>query len=144
MAKRVHATLGAQMGVGARLEIVIVMVTWLAWAILARTTVVKLAWWALATLAATMTLRAIATACVAIGIAWWAVTQGLAAFTIAWRSIAHAITADMAIRAWGSAAFSTLAATATASGLVVADALHHFAACGFGRCRHDVAAWGLA
>ena len=70
VAKGVHTTLGSQVRVGARLEVVIVMVTWLAWTIVAWAAVVKLARGTLATLA----LRSVATACVAIGVAWWAIS----------------------------------------------------------------------
>ena len=122
VAKRIHTALRAQVGVCARLEVVIVVVTWLTGSFIAWATVVELAGWALATLAA-MSLRAIATAC---------------------RSVTHAVAADMAVGARGSAAFATWAATATASGLVVTDALHHFTACGFGCSCHHVAAWWLA
>ena len=144
VAKRIHTALRAQVGVCARLEVVIVVVTWLTGSFIAWATVVELAGWALATLAA-MSLRAIATACVAVGVAWWAIAQGFCAWlAIACRSVTHAVAADMAVGARGSAAFATWAATATASGLVVTDALHHFTACGFGCSSHHVAAWWLA
>jgi hypothetical protein len=57
----------------------------------------------------------------------------------------------MAVGARGTAAaFTTLAATATAaiataaSGFGVANALHHFTACGFGSSCHHITAWWLA
>jgi hypothetical protein len=55
----------------------------------------------------------------------------------------------MAVGARGAATFTTWAATtttiaATGSGFGVANALHHFAAGGFGCSSHHVTAWGLA
>ena len=147
MAKGVHAALGAQVRISAWLEVVVVAarcarrikVTGWAWCIVAWATVVKLTLWAL-----TLALRAIVRA-------GWAVTELFGALAIAWRTITHAVTTHMAVRARGTATFTTLAATATAtsiattaSGFGVANALHHFAACGFGSSCHDVTAWGLA
>ena len=136
VAKGVHATLRAQVRVGAGLKVVIVVarcarcikVTWWAWAAIARATVVKLTGWALA-------LRTIAVTCRAVIATGWAFTKLLSAFTFAWRAVTQAVTADVAVRTRG---------TATACSFGIADALHHFAACGFGRSRHDVTAWGLA
>jgi hypothetical protein len=152
MAKGVHATLCTQVRVGTRLEVVIVTtwrtgcikVTRWTWRIAAWATVVELTRGAL-----TLTLWAIAITCWAFAAAWRTVTK-LGAFAIACGAIAHTVTAHMAART-GCAAFrvTTLAATAaaiatTASGFGVANALHHFTACGFGCSSHHVTAWWLA
>jgi hypothetical protein len=143
VAKSVDTTLRAQVCIGTRLEIVIVT-TWRtgcvkvarwAWAIVAWTTVVKLAWRAL-------TLRAV------VG-AWRAIAELFGALTIAWRAVTHTVTAHVAVGTRGATTFATLATTATpiaatASGFGVANALHHFTACGLGCSRHHIAAWGLA
>jgi hypothetical protein len=73
VAKRVDTTLRAQVRIGAGLEVVIVVVTRFTWSLVAWSTVVKLARWALTALTP-WTLLAIAPAGVAVGIAWWAVT----------------------------------------------------------------------
>ena len=106
MAKGVHAALGAQMCVGAGLEVVVVTawrtgcvkVTRRTWRIVARSTVVKLTGW-------TLTLWAI------VG-AGRAVTELFGAFAFAWRTVTHTVTAHMAVGARGTTAFTTLAATA--------------------------------
>ena len=64
-----------------------------------------------------------------------AVTELFSALAIARRAVSHTVTADMAIGA---------RRTTTTCGLGVANALHHFTACGFGSSGHDVTAWGLA
>jgi hypothetical protein len=133
------------MCVGAGLKVVIVTawglrcvkVTRWTWCIAAWATVVKLTRWAL-----TLALRAVVAARRAL-------TELFGALTIAWWAIAHTVTAHMAVGARGTATFTTLAATAaaiatTASGFGVANALHHFTACSFGRRCHHVTAWGLA
>ena len=79
----------------------------------------------------------------------WAITKLFSALTVAWWTVAHTVTAHMAVGARGTATFTTLTATAaaiatTASGFGVANALHHFTARGFGCCCHHIAAWGLA
>ena len=61
--------------------------------------------------------------------------DGFSALAIARRAVSHTVTADMAIGA---------RRTTTTCGFGVANALHHFAACGFGCSSHHVAAWGLA
>ena len=155
VAKGVHAALGAQVRVGAGLEVVVVTawrarcvkVTRWTWCIAAGTTVVKLAGgtWSLS-----IARLAVAVACWAFAAAWGAVTK-LGAFAIACRTIAHTVSAHMTVRS-RCAAFrrSTLATTAaatiatTASGFGVANALHHFTACGFGCSSHHVSAWGFA
>ena len=155
MTKSVHAALGAQVRVGAGLEIVVVAawrarcvkVAWWTWCIAAGTTVVKLA-------RGTLTLTI---ARLAVAVTRWAftATRGtvtkLGAFAIACRTIAHTVTAYMAIRArcatFRSATLTTTTATTiatTASGFGVANALHHFTACSFGSRCHHVTAWGLA
>lgn len=103
VAKRVHAALGAQMGVCTGLEVVVVTarctgcIEVAGWArcVVARTTVVKLTWrtWtlAIARLAVAITGRTIVAA-------WWTVTE-LGAFAITCRAIAHTVTAHMAIGA---------------------------------------------
>ncbi len=153
MAKSVHAALGAQVRVGAWLEVVVVtarrtrcvkVARW-TWCIAAWATVVKLARCAL-----TLDIARLAIAITrwAFAAARWAVTQ-LGALTIACRAVTHTVTAHMAVGARGPAAFTTLAATATAiattaSGFGVANALHHFTACSFGCSSHHITAWGLA
>ena len=146
VAKGVHATLGAQVRVGTGLEVVVVTArrTWCVkvagwtWCIVAWATVVKLTRWAL-----TLALRAVVAARRAI-------TELFGALTIACGTVAHTVTAHMAVGARGTAAFTTLAAAATtaiattARGFGVANALHHFAACCFGGSCHHVTAWGLA
>lgn len=145
MAKGVHAALGAQVRVGTGLEVIVVTarcarrikVAWWTWAVVAWTTVVELTRWAL-----TLALWAI----VATG---WAIAELLGAFTVACWAVTHTVTAHVAVGARGTAAFTTLTATAsaiatTASGFGVANALHHFTACGFGCSSHHVTAWGLA
>jgi hypothetical protein len=143
MAKGIHTALGAQVCIGAGLEVVIVA-SWCArcvevagWAraVIAGATVVKLTGWAL-------TLRAIAVTCRTV-IARWTVPQLLCALAIAGWAVTQAITADMAIRTWCTAATTTTVA-ATTSGFGVANALHHFTACSFGCSSHHIAAWGLA
>ena len=156
VAKGVHATLGAQVRVGAGLEVVIIT-AWCArrvkvtrWTrcLVAWATVVKLArrtW--------TLALGAIAVTRWAFAAAWRTVSE-LSAFAIAWRTIAHTVSAHMTV---GSrcAAFriSTLATPLTATttpvataacGFGVANALQHFTARCFGSCSHHVTAWGLA
>ena len=84
--------------------------------------------------------------------------RALALWTVAithW-AVPVAVTTHMAVGTWGTgfavAAFAargwaTAAATAstrTRSAFGVADALHHFVACGFGSGCHHVAAWRLA
>lgn len=151
MTKSVHAALGAQMCIGTGLEIVVVAawgarcvkVTRWARRIVAGTTVVKLARGTLA-----LALWSIAVTRWTFAAAWGTVTK-LGAFAIAWRTITHTVTAHVAVGARGTTTFTTLAATATtiattASGFGVANALHHFAACGFGSSCHHVTAWGLA
>ena len=142
MAKGVHAALGTQVCVGTGLEVVIVTarcarrikVTWWAWAIVAWATVVELTRWAL-----TLALRALIRA-------GWAITKLVDAFSITGWAVAHTVTAHMAVGTRRTTAFTTSAAAiaTTASGLVVANALHHFTACGFGCSCHYVTAWGLA
>ena len=146
MAKGVHATLGSQVRVGAWLEVVIVTarcarrikVAGWTWCVVTWATVVKLTGWAL-----TLALWAIVAA-------RRAVTELFNALTVAWRTVTHTVTAHMAVGARGTATFTTLATTATttiattASGFGVANALHHFTACGFGSSCHHVTAWGLA
>ena len=145
VSKGVHATLGAQVRVGAWLEVIIVtawrtgcvkVARW-TWCIVAWATVVKLTWWAL-----TLALWSV----VATG---WAITKLFSALTVAWWTVAHTVTAHMAVGARGTATFTTLAATATtiattASGFGVANALHHLATCGFGSSCHHITAWRLA
>ena len=143
------------MRVGAWLEVVVVTawgtrcvkVTRWAWCIAAGTTVVKLARRALAL---AISRLAVAITRWAFAAAWRTVPQ-LSAFAIAWWTIAHTVTAYMAIRArcatFGSAPLTTTTATTiatAASGFGVANALHHFATCGFGSSCHHVTAWGLA
>jgi hypothetical protein len=153
MTKSVHAALGAQVRVGTGLEVVVVA-AWRAgcvkvarctWCIAAGTTVVKLARRALP-----LALWSVTVACWAFAAAWGTVTK-LGAFAISCRTIAYTVTAYMAIRArcatFRSATLTTTTAAAiatSASCFGVANALHHFAACGFGRCCHYVTAWGLA
>ena len=143
--KGVHAALRAQMRVGTGLEVVIVT-TW-------RTRCIKVAWrtWCIVAWATVVELtgRALALALRTVVRTWWTITELLCALTIAGWAIPQTITAHMAIGARGTAAFATLAATATtvattASRLCIANALHHFTACGFGCSGHHVAAWGLA
>ena len=155
VAKGVHAALGTQVCVGTGLEVVIVAagrtrcvkVTRWTWCIVAWSTVVELTGlaWALA-----LTWLAIAIPCRTVS-AWWAIPKLFGALAIARWAVTHTVTALMAV---GSrcAAFrgttlttTTAAAVATAaSGFGVANALHHFTACGFGCCRHHIAAWRLA
>ena len=99
MAKSVHAALGAQVRVGAGLEVVVVT-AWSArcvkvarwtWCIVAWATVVKLARGALA-------LWSVAVACWTFAAAWGTVTE-LGAFTIACRAVTHTVTAHMAVGA---------------------------------------------
>ena len=152
MAKGVHAALGAQVRVGAGLKVVVVTarcarcvkVTRWTWRIVAWATVVKLARGALA-----LTLWSIAITCWAFAAAGWAVTK-LGALAFACGTIAHTVTAHVAVRT-RCAAFRGTTATATtttiattASGFGVANALHHFTACSFGSSCHHVTAWGLA
>lgn len=141
------------MRVGAGLEVVVVTawsarcvkVAWWTWCIVAWATVIKLAGCTL-----TLALWSIAITCWAFTAACRTVTK-LGAFTIACGTIAHTVTAHMAIRArcatFRSTTLTTTTATAiatAASGFGVANALHHFAACSLGCCSHYVAAWGLA
>ena len=156
MAKGVHAALGAQVRVGAWLEVVVVTarcarrikVAGWTWCVVAWATVVKLARRTL-----TLALGSIAVTRWAFAAAWRTVTE-LSAFAIAWRTIAHTVSAHMTV---GSrcAAFristlctpltATTTAVATAAcGFGVANALHHFTACGFGCSSHHVTAWRLA
>jgi hypothetical protein len=131
VAKGVHAALGAQVGVGTGLEVVIVT-TWGAWrikvargarCIVAWATVVELTGWALA-----LTLRTVIRA-------WRTITELFSALAIARRAVSHTVAADMAIGA---------RRTTTTCGLGVANALHHFTACGLRCSSHHVSAWGLA
>ena len=149
--KGVHAALRAQVRVGTWLEVIIVA-TWRAWCIKVTGWTGSIVTWAavveLTGRACALALWAVAVTGRTITIAWRAVTQ-LRTFTIACGAVAHTVTAHMAIGAWCTTTFATLTATATciaatASGFGVANALHHFAACGFGRCSHHVTAWGLA
>ena len=141
------------MRVGAGLEVVVVTawsarcvkVAWWTWCIVAWATVIKLAGCTL-----TLALWSIAITCWAFAAARRTVTK-LGAFTIACGTIAHTVTAYMAAgarcAAFGGATLTTTTATAiatTASGFGVANALHHFAASGFGCSSHHVTAWGLA
>jgi hypothetical protein len=157
MAKGIHAALGAQVRVGTGLEVVVVTawgarrvkVTRWTWCIVAWATVVKLARGALA-LALSISRLSVAITCWAFAAACRTVTK-LGAFAIACGTIAHTVTAHMAIRArctaFGSTTLTTTTATTiatTASGFGVANALHHFAACCFGGSCHHVTAWGLA
>ncbi len=121
MAKGVHAALGAQMCVGAGLEVVVVTawrtgcvkVTRRTWRIVARPTVVKLTGW-------TLTLWAI----VGTG---RAVTELFGAFAFAWRTVTHTVTAHMAVGTGRAATMATaIAATFTACTFGFANALHHF------------------
>lgn len=146
VAEGVDATLGTQVRVGAWLEVVVVTarcarrikVAGWTWCVVTWATVVKLTGWAL-----TLALRTVVAA-------RWAITKLFSALTVAWRAVTHTVTAHMAVGARGTATFTTLAATATAtiattaSSFGVANALHHFTACGFGRRCHHVTAWGLA
>ena len=153
VAKGIHAALGAQVCVGTGLEVVIVtawrtgcvkVARW-AWAIAAWATVVELTGltcaWALTWLAIAITYRTV--------IAWRAIAKLLGALAVAGWAVTHTVTAHVAVGARGTATFATLAATAaaiatTASGFGVANALHHFTACGFGCRSHHVPAWRLA
>ena len=154
VAERVHAALGAQMRVGAGLEVVIVT----AWG----TRCIKVARWAWCIVAwcavVELTRCALALTLWSIAIARWSLfatacrtVTKLGTITIACRAIAHTVTAYMATWAW-CAAFrgTTLTATTattiatTASGFGVANALHHFTACSFGCSSHHVTAWRLA
>jgi hypothetical protein len=138
MAKGIHAALGAQVCVGTGLEIIVVTawctrcvkVAGWAWA-----TVVKLTGWAL-------TLGAIAVTCGAV-IARRTIAKLLCALAIARWAVTQTVSAHMAVRTWRTTTAATTVA-ATASGFGVANALHHFTACGFGRSSHHVTAWGLA
>ena len=142
MAKGVHAALGAQVRVGTGLEIVIVTawcarcikVTWGAWA-----TVVELTRWTLA-------LRAVAITCRTVIAPRWAITKLVDALSITGWTVAHTVTAHVAVGTRCTTAFTTSASAiaTTASGFGVANALHHFTACSFGCSCHHVAAWGLA
>ena len=160
VAKRIHAALGAQVGVGAGLKVVIVTtrctgcikVTRCARCVVAWTAVVKLAWptWtlAIARLAVAVTGRTIIAA-------WWTVIK-LGAFAVACGAIAHAVTAHMAVGAgcaalcistFGAALTTTTTTTAVATaacGFGVTNALQHFTARCFGSGSHHVTAWGLA
>jgi hypothetical protein len=155
--KRVHAALGAQMRVGAGLELVVIAagcaggveVTGRARCVAAWTAVVKLTGWA-----STLTISRLSIAITRgtlFATACGTVTE-LSTFAIACRAIAHAVTAHMAAGARGAAFRGTALATTTATtriataacGFGVANALHHFAACCFGGSCHHVAAWGLA
>ena len=134
------------MRVGAWLEVVVVTarcarrikVAGWTWCVVAWATVVKLTRWAL-----TLALWAVVAA-------RRAVTKLFGTLPVAWRTITHTVTAHVAVGARGTTTFTTLAAPATAtiattaSGFGVANALHHFAACGFGSSCHHVTAWGLA
>jgi hypothetical protein len=153
VAKGVHAALGAQVRVGTWLELVVVAtwgagrieITRWAWCIVAGAAVVELAGWTSA-----LVLWAIAVTGWTLAAAWGTVTQ-LGAFAIACRAITHTVTAHMATGARCAAFGVTTLATTTASaiataasGFGVANALHHFTACGFGCSSHHVTAWGLA
>ncbi len=154
MAKGVHAALGAQMCICTGLEVVVVTawgarcvkVTRWTWCIVAWATVVKLARGA-STLALSIARLAVAITCWAFAAACRTVTK-LGAFTIACGTIAHTVTAHMAVGARRAtlrgATLATTTTTATAGSFGVANALHHFAPCGFGSSCHDVTAWGLA
>ena len=139
VAKGIHAALGAQMRVGAGLEVIIVTT--------GRTGCIKVARWArcivawatvveLTGLALTraLTWLAIAITCRTV-IARWAVSQLLGALAVARRAVPHTVTAHMTIGTRGATA---------ASGFGVANALHHFTACGFCCSGHHVTAWRLA
>lgn len=157
VAKGVHAALGAQVRVGAGLELVVVAtwgagrieITRLAWCIVAWAAVVELTGWT-STLALSISRLAIAITSRTLAAAWRAVTE-LGALTIACGAIAHTVTADMATGAWGATFGAATLATATttrvataASSFGIANALHHFAARGFGCSSHHVTAWWLA
>jgi len=157
MAKGVHAALRAQVRVGAGLEVVIVTtrrtgcvkVAGRTRCIAAWTAVVKLTW------------RALALIRLAVAVACGTITTGgtiaklLWAITIACWTLAVAVTAHMAIGTWctafgagaltatSAAAASTTIATTSVVTFGVANALHHFAACGFGCRSHHVTAWGF-
>ncbi len=145
VAKGVHAALGAQMRVGAGLEVV-VLTAWRARLVVTWHARFKVAWgtgcvWT----RATVVELACGTRALALG-----------AVTVTRWALAVAVAAHMAVGAWGTAfavtaftarcwATATASAATTARGAFgVTDALHHFVARCFGSGGHHVAAWGLA